>query len=388
MRFLLGLGLLFSMFTSPLLADGPKVVTSIKPIHALVAGVMEGVDTPYLLIEGSASPHTYALTPSNAEALQNADIVFWIGEDLEAFLETPIETLSTNAKNVALGETVGLTILPFREGGAFEKHMHDDDHDEHAHGDHDHEEHEDSHKHDDHADHDHEAHEDSHKHDDHADHDHETHEDSHKHDEHADHDHEAHEDSHKEDDHADHDHHAHEGDHDHHGADMHLWLDPANAKIMVGAIATALSEADPANEATYLENAASVQAELDVLITETKALLADVADAPFVVFHDAYQYFEQRFGVTAIGSITVSPEIIPGAARIAEIQQRVRDTRAKCVFSEPQFEPKLVQVAIEGTSAQAGVLDPIGASLESGPDAYKELISGLANAMHQCLAGK
>lgn len=326
----------------------PKVVASIKPVHSLVASVMQGVAEPQLIIEGAGSPHTYSLRPSQARALQDADLIFWIGHELEAFLEKPVETIGTGAKSVELIDAHGLVKLPFREGGAFEAHDHGS---EDGHEGHDHD------KHDDHAGHDHDE---THGHDE----KHETAE-AHGHD------------------HGDDDGHGHA-----HGAfDAHIWLDPENAKAMVSEIAEALSEADPDNAATYEANAAKTVERLETMRADIDTRLAPLRGKGFIVFHDGYQYFEKRFGVTASGSITVSPEVMPGAERVAEIKARIGDLGAACVFAEPQFEPKLIQVVTEGTDARSGVLDPLGAELADGPDLYFGLIDGLASSMEQCLGG-
>jgi len=374
----------------------PAVVASIKPVHSLAAAIMQGVGTPTLILEGAGSPHTYSLKPSQARRLQEADLVFWIGRDLEAFLEKPVETLAKNARTVTLLETPGLNLLNFREGGPFDAHDHeghgdhdDHDHDEHAdhkdhgHDDHAHDEH-DHDKHADHKDHDHDEHDhDEHAHDDHKDHDHDDHaHDEHDHDEH---DHEKHAD-HKDHDHDDHAHHGHEG-HDHGEFDAHVWLDPANAKILARAMAEALSVKDPGNATAYAANLQALEADLDGLLAEVAADLKPVQGRPFVVFHDAYQYFERRFGLTAAGSITVSPETAPGAERVGEIKDKIQDLRAACVFSEPQFEPKLVSVVTEGTDAKTGVLDPLGSELKDGPGLYPALIRGMAASFRNCLAG-
>ena len=375
----------------------PAVVASIKPVHSLASSIMQGVGTPTLILEGAGSPHTYALKPSQARQLQDADLVFWIGPDLEAFLEKPIETLGGNARAISLLETPGLALLSFREGGAFDAHDHeghgdhdDHGHDDHAkHDDHDHDEHDhdehahgekahDDHGHDEHA-HGEKAHDD-HDHDDHAKHD--DHDHDHDHDEHA-HGEKAHDD-HDHDEHA-HDDHAHHG-HDHGESDPHVWLDPANAKILARAMAAALSEADPANAATYAANLQALEADLDGLIAEVAADLAPVQGQPFVVFHDAYQYFERRFGMAATGSITVSPEVVPGAQRVGEIREKIQNLSAACVFSEPQFEPKLVSVVTEGTDAKTGVLDPLGAELQDGAGLYPALIRGMASSFRNCLS--
>jgi zinc transport system substrate-binding protein len=319
-------------------------VASIKPIHSLVAAVMEGVGEPGLIIEGAGSPHTYALRPSQAQMLEQADIVFWVGHELEAFLEKPLETVGANAKSVELIDAHDLVKLGFREGGAFEKHSHGDEAlamtimriplrrstititkrrpkprttmiTKAAEAGHDHmkrpmagmimgmvE--------------------------------------------------------------------TAEAGHDHGEFDAHVWLDPVNAKAMVHEIEEALVEADPDNAARYEANADAVSARLDALIADVSSELEPVKGKGFIVFHDGYQYFENRFGITASGSITVSPEVMPGAERITEIRERVQELGAACVFAEPQFEPKLVSTVIEGTNARSGTLDPLGAGLEDGAELY------------------
>ncbi|MBN9034587.1 MAG: zinc ABC transporter substrate-binding protein ZnuA [Rhizobiales bacterium] len=296
-----------------LLGAGPAaafegVVASIKPIHALVAGVMKGIGEPELLLKGAASPHTYALRPSDAAALSRAKLVFWVGPNMEAFLAKPLESLAAGATTVELDEAEGVEHRPLREGGAFEA---DDDEGGKAH--------------------------------------------------------EAH-------------------DHGHGEADAHVWLDPENARAMVAAIGKALAGADPANAAAYAANAAELSARLDALSAEIAGELAPVRGKGFVVFHDAYQYFEKRFGMTAVGSITVSPEVMPGAARIAEIRDKVKELDVACVFAEPQFEPRLIEVITEGTGARAGVLDPEASAIEPGPDLYFEMLRGLAASLRTCLA--
>ncbi|MGI9364167.1 MAG: zinc ABC transporter substrate-binding protein [Rhizobiaceae bacterium] len=334
-----------------------KVVTSIKPVHSLVAAVMDGVGMPYLIIEGAGSPHTYALKPSQAQKLETADLVFWMGHELEAFLEKPLEAIATRAKTIELLDAHGLTKLKFREGGAFDDHDHDD------------EEHGEEHS-DDHDEEKHEEHDDGDKHAD----------NKHADDKHADHDHD--DDKHDGDEHAE----KHEGDEHKHGSfDPHVWLDPINAKALIHEIEETLVEADPANAAKYQANAKSVSDKLDELTAEVAAQLEPVKSKPFVVFHDAYQNFEQRFGLSAIGSITVSPETMPGAERIRELQTKINELNANCVFSEPQFDPKLVVTVSQGTQARTGVLDPLGTSIEDGRELYFKLIRNMATAIKDCL---
>jgi zinc transport system substrate-binding protein len=279
------------------------VVASIKPVHSLVAGVMKGIGEPALILKGAGSPHTYALKPSDAAALEKARLVFWVGPHMEAFLARPLQTLAADARIVELDEAPGAVLLPLREGGAFEA---DDDEGEEA--------------------------------------------------------------------------------HDHGETDAHLWLDPHNARAMVAAIETALAAADPANAAAYAANAADLDARLAALSDEITAELSPVKGKSFVVFHDAYHYFENRFGLSAAGSITVSPEILPGAARIAEIRAKVAELGVACVFAEPQFEPRLINVITDGTGARSGVLDPEASTLEPGPGLYFELLRKLAGSLRDCLS--
>lgn len=309
MRLLATATLALSLSTATAFA-APTVVTTIKPVHSLVSAVMKGVGEPAILVDGAASPHGYSLKPSQAAALQDADVIFWIGPELETFLEKPIETIAGKAEAVALIDVDGVKTLAPREGGAFEAHEHGEE-EGHAHG------------------------------------------------------------------------------HDHaHGAEVdgHVWLDPENAKAFVAAIAAALEKADPANAAAYGANASAETARLDALIAATKEKLKPVAGKGFIVFHDAYHYYEARFGVEAAGSITVNPEVAPGAERIAELQAKLKDLGAACIFSEPQFEPKLVATITEGTSARTGTLDPLGASLDNGPDLYHQLIDGLTESLTGCLS--
>lgn len=326
-------------------AEVPNVVVSIKPIHSLVASLMQGVGQPALIVDGAASPHTFSMKPSHAAALQDADVVFWLGHGFEAFLAKPLEALGDKATVVELEDAPGLEKLTFREGGAFEAH---DDEDE-AHEGGGHAEGETGQGHDE------EAHAEG------------GHEDA----AHA-HEKEGHEE-------AGHDEHGHDE------TDLHLWLDPNNARALAAEIEKTLTEADPENAATYKANAEALNARFDALDKEITETVAPVKDKPFVVFHDAYQYFEHHYGVKVAGSITVSPETVPGAERIQEIQAKVKSLGATCVFAEPQFEPKLVSVVLEGTDAKTGVLDPEGGTLTAGPDLYFDLMKGIATSLKACL---
>jgi zinc transport system substrate-binding protein len=174
-----------------------------------------------------------------------------------------------------------------------------------------------------------------------------------------------------------------------HGAlaqDGHLWLDPRNAKAIVRLAAERLAAHDAANAARYRSNAAGLEQRLDALDAALARRLAPVKGVPFVVFHDAYQYLERRYGLTAIGSITVSPERPPGARRLETIRAKIRAVNARCVFSEPQFQPRLIATLIAGTRARSAVLDPEGTVLPRGPGLYFTLMNGLADSLIGCLA--
>ena len=290
------------------------VVASIKPVHSLVAAVMEGEGEPALIVRGAGSGHAHTLRPSDAEALEQARIVFRIGPGMETFLNAPLATLAAGAEVVSLADAPGVVTLPLRAGGAFEAHAHDND-----------------------------------------------------------------------DDDDDHDH-SHDHDHGHDAPDLHVWLDPVNAQAMVAAIAQALGEVDPANAAHYAANAKAYSARIDALIGELRATVEPVRSRPAIVFHDAYRYFEARFGLNVAGSITISPEVAPGAQRLSEIRDKVRELGAVCVFSEPQFEPRLVSVVTEGSDARTGVLDPLGADIPDGPELYLDLMRNLARSFATCLS--
>lgn len=287
-------------------AEPPAVVASFKPIHSLVAAIMEGVGTPSLIVKGAASPHTYALTPKDAAALQDAKLIFWVGDGMEHFLHKAIDTLPQDARSVELAGIEGLTILPMREGGVWDEHMH------------------------------------------------------------------AGEEAGEE--------------HEEEPYDGHLWLDPANAKLMAQTIVNELSAADPTDAAAYQANGNRLQARLDQLDRQITASLTPVKDVPFIVFHDAYQYFDRHFGLAGVGSITVNPEQPPGAKRLNEIREKIVNQQARCVFREPNFEPALVDMVVADTAARTGVLDPEGAALTEGPELYFQLMRGIADSLKACLS--
>ena len=291
-----------------------SVVTSIKPLHSLTSYIMEGVGEPELIIDGVASPHNFQIKPSHAKMLQNADLVIWIGEDLESFLPTALKSIPKDAVVFELLDQSGLKKLKFREKNIFEGH------------------------------------------------------DDHGHDEHAK----------KEDDHDDHGH----DDHGHGSFDTHIWLDPANAKVIVKKITNQLSKIDKDNASTYKANSKKVIKDLDGLIKEVKNEINK--DASFVVFHDAYQYFEKRFGLSVIGALTVNPDVMPGAEQLSEIREVIEHEKAKCIFSEPQFNPNIINSIASDTGVKTGVLDPLGANIDKGKNMYFDLIKDMSNSLKDC----
>ena len=295
-----------------------KVVTSIKPIHSLASYIMDGVGSPGLIVDGYNSPHSFQLKPSHAKMLEQADIIFWIGEDLENFLEKPLATIAKKAEKIELLEIKGIKKLKFRERNIFEEHEGHDDHGDNA-----------------------------------------------KKEEHDDHGHDA-----KKEEHDDHD------DHGHGEYDPHIWLDPINAKVILNEITEHLIENDSKNAATYKSNLAKAISEIDKLIIDV--ITETNTDLSYVVFHDAYQYYENRFNVNILGAMTVNPDVMPGAEQIHEIHEVIEHDNVSCILSEPQFNPDIIKSIAKDTSVKTGVLDPLGANLKPGKDLYFDLIRNMS----------
>ena len=302
-----------------------KVVTSIKPIHSLASYLMDGVGKPDLIVDGFNSPHGFSMKPSHAKMLQNADLIFWIGEDLESFLEKPLNSIAKKAEKIELIEIKGLNVLKFRERNIFDEH----DHDDHAK------------KEDDHDDH-----------DDHAK---------------------------KEDDHDDHD--GHEG-HGHGEYDPHVWLDPINAKVILKEMTEHLIENDSKNASTYKSNLDKALKDIDKLTMDVMTELNESTSS--IVFHDAYQYFEERFNVKILGAFTVNTDVMPGAEQLSEIREIIEHDKVKCIFSEPQFNPDIIKVVAKDMNIKTGVVDPLGATLNPGKDLYFDLIRNMSASFKGC----
>ena len=303
-----------------------KVVTSIKPIHSLAAYVMDGVGKPNVIVDGYNSPHGFSLKPSHAKMIENADLIIWVGEDLEAFLEKPLDSIAKKAKKVELMDLKGIKKLKFREKNIFEGH---DDH---------------GHKKD--------------KHDDHGHKEHKKH-------------------GHKEDKHDD----GHEG-HAHGEHDPHIWLDPMNAKVIIKEITNQLVKLDSANSAKYKANSREAISDIDALTNSIKKDLNK--NSRVVVFHDAYQYFENRFGIKVLGALTVNTDVLPGAEQLAEIREVIEHEKVNCIFSEPQFNPSIIKTIAKDTNIKTSVLDPLGATLDKGKGMYSKLLKNMSSSFKGC----
>ena len=301
---------------APAYAEAPRVVVTIKPIHALVASVMDRIGTPALLLSGSMSPHGVSLRPSQARMLAESEMVVWTGPALEQSVAKIVRNLAGKAVSLPLQEAPGVRLLKLREGGIWELDDHDHGHG-HGHGD----------------------------------------EEGEKDDEER----------------AD--------------IDAHIWLDPHNAIAMTRAIGEALARADAPNAAAYRANVAATVARLKALDTEIAKAVRPVRGKRYIVFHDAYQYFEKRYRLRPAGSITIDPHRAPSPRRLFDIRTRILKRGASCVFREPQFEPKIVNVLVRGTSAKVGTLDPVGAGLPAGKDAYTTLLRRLVAGLRTCLTG-
>lgn len=301
----------FALAAIPAAAE-VRVAATVKPIHSLVAFVMGKTGAPALILDGTVSEHVATLRPSQARMIENADVIFAVGEGLESFLPRLLETRDGQTV-VELTEAPGMRLYPYRE-------QHDDKHEEHS----------------------------------------------------------AEADGHAE---------AAEDHHEHGDVDPHIWVDPDNAKAMARHIAEVLAKADAANAEAYRRNAEALVRELDALARELEAKFAPVKSRPFLVFHDAYQYLEKRFGLNGLGGIVLTPESPPGARRLKEIRGRIAEAGISCVFSEPQFEVGYVRTVMEGTGARSASLDILGVAVEPGPGAYRAILLDVTDTMLECLSG-
>lgn len=317
---------------TPALAEVPKVVTDIPPVHALVAQVMGDLGSPELLLAKGADEHDFQLKPSQAGAVAGADLVVWIGPELTPWLDSAMVNRPEGAASLALLHGAGTMLRAYGDKATMDGQAedHGDGH-EHGHG--------------------------------------------------------AEEEAQAEgqgDDHAKADDHDH--GHDHGGEDPHAWLDPGNAQVWLGLIAGELGRLDPDNAAAYAENATEAAAQIAALDAQLAARLEPVQGKPIVTFHDAFGYFANHYGLTLAGSIALGDAASPGAARLAALKDELRAGGVVCLFPEVQHDARLVDQLAEGTAVRiGGALDPVGSSLEAGPGAYAALLTGMAQTIADCV---
>ena len=325
--FVLAMAMLFSMCPGSAAAQVPRVATDIAPVHSLTAQVMQGLGVPELIVQRGASPHHYAMRPSEARMVQAADLVISIGAGLTPWLNRRLEVLAGKAQHLELMAVSGTVSLAFREEALFTT--------------------------------------------DSAETINEAHEAHQEHQEHQ--EHEAHEE-----------HEAHQ-EHVHEGIDPHGWLDPVNGQIWLDAIASALSQLDPANAARYSANALAGKEQISQARTRIEQHLKSLQGQDFIVFHDAYQYFEARFEIRSIGAISASDALKPSAARLAQIRAMVLEHGIDCVLTEPQFNSDLLGSIFENTPIQQGVIDSQGLKLDAGPALYVSLLENIARQIAGCV---
>jgi len=277
-----------------------KVVATIKPIHSLVAGVMDGLGSPSLIVDGSNSPHNFSLKPSHAKMIEDAEIIFWVGEDLETFMIKPLESIANNATKVSFMDLDSIIKLKFKEENILEVEGYDDDHDKHADGE----------------------------------------------------------------------------------FDAHIWLDPKNAIEIVNEIAKTLSLKDPNKKNVYYSNAEKLNHSLNELIEKINFSINK--DARFIVFHDAYQYFEKRFDVSSAGALILNEEALPSAKKVSEIHKIIKKQNINCIISEPQFNPNIIKSIAQDSSILTGSFDPLGSSFDTNKNLYFEMILSLSNSLKDC----
>ena len=306
------------------------VISTIQPINSLVSAVIGNTGKSITIIPPEQSPHDFKLKPSDVKVLQNSNVIFYVSNHLENSITKVFKNLPKNIKLINLMEESGVNHLAIRDNDAWERHDH------HGHDDHD----------------DHDKH--GKKHDDHDDHD----KHGKKHDDHDDHE--------KED-------------------DVHVWLSPDNAIKIVQKVNKVLSLYFPENSKIYNDNTTKFIDKIRDLKMELVKELSPIKNKPYIVFHDAYQYFEKTFELNAVGSVALEGDIASSPKQISLIKDKIVKSKALCVFQEPQFDSKLVKIVVEGTDAKIGTLDPLGVNISENKDFYLQLITNMAKSLKECL---
>ncbi|MCG8710034.1 zinc ABC transporter substrate-binding protein ZnuA [Brenneria sp. 4F2] len=310
------------------------VVTSIRPLGFIASAITEGITPTDVLLPNGASPHDYALRPSDVQRLQSAELVVWVGPEMEAFLGKPLSQIAS-AKKITLSE------LPSIKAELIKEIKHHHDHDDNDQGEHGHDEH---------------------------------HHDGQDADQH---------------DHAAVPTPEEEGDGHHHGEyNMHIWLSPEMSKQAAIAIHAKLLELMPQNKDKLDANLLYFTDKIAQTDKKIANMLAPVRGKGYFVFHDAYGYFEQRYGLSPLGYFTINPAIQPGAQRLNQIRTQLVEHKAVCVFAEPQFRPAVINAVAKGTDVRSGVLDPLGSDIALGKDSYVNFLSHLSGQYLSCLEEK
>lgn len=300
------------LLAAPALAE-VRVLTSIKPLQLIAAAVQDGAGSPDVLLPPGASPHHYALRPSDIRRVREADLLYWIGADLEVFLPRVLE--GREQPSLAVQTLPGLHLRHF--GAA---HRHDEDAATAEHGEE-----------------------------------------------------------------AGHDAHGHDQAHRPGSLDAHLWLLPANARAIAARMAADLAAADPANAARYQANLAAFAQRLAAVDARLKTRLAPLASKPFFVFHEAFDYFEQAYGLQHAGVFAVSAEVQPGARHVAAMREQLKAAGPSCVFSEPPLRPRLAQTLSDGLPVRLAELDALGFELPARAGGYERLLEQLGDGLAGCL---
>jgi zinc transport system substrate-binding protein len=278
-----------------------KVLTSIKPLQLIAAAVQDGVAIPEVLLPPGASPHNYALRPSDVRKVQSVDLLYWIGPDMEGFLPRVLN--GRTLPSVSVQELPGMKLRHFAE----DNHSHAEEADEH--------------------------------------------------------------------------------DHDHRpgSLDAHLWLSPINARVIATKMTADLSAADPANAARYQSNLKAFDERLDALDVRLKQRLAGIEGKPYFVFHEAFDYFEDAYGLKHAGVFSVAAEVQPGAQHVAAMRTRLQEVGKTCVFSEPPLRPRLAETLVAGLPVKLAELDALGGYTPATAQGYEQVLEKLGNDLAGCL---
>ncbi|TDV59851.1 zinc ABC transporter substrate-binding protein [Pseudomonas sp. LP_7_YM] len=296
--------LLFVVFISAITCAQAdvRVLTSIKPLQLIAAAVQDSIAVPEVLLPPGASPHNYALRPSDVRRVQEVDLLYWIGPDMETFL--PRVLTGRTKTSVPVQSLPGMHLRHFT---ASSDHDNDGDKDEH--------------------------------------------------------------------------------DHDHRpgSVDAHLWLSSANARVIAAKMAADLSQADPDNADRYESNVNAFDARLDALDARIKQRVAGIMDKKYFVFHEAFDYFEEAYGLKHAGVFAVSGEVQPGARHVAAMRARLTEYGKTCVFSEPPLRPRLADTLSAGLPVKLAELDGLGGYTPATAQGYEQLLDKLAGDLAGCL---